>query len=76
VTVTEVGRHKREIAYHGDTINTAARVQGKCKTFGRDLLVTSDLWNLLGDASVGHEALGEISLRGKEDPVGIVAVDV
>ena len=76
VTVTEVGRHKREIAYHGDTINTAARVQGKCKTFGRDLLVTSGLWNLLGDSSFGHEELGEISLRGKEEPVGIVAVDV
>jgi hypothetical protein len=31
---------------------------------------------LTGDSSVGHEELGEISLRGKEEPVGIVAVDV
>jgi adenylate cyclase len=26
VTVTEVGKYKKEIAYHGDTINTAARI--------------------------------------------------
>ena len=74
--MTEVGRHKREIAYHGDTINTAARVQGQCKTFGRNLLLTSGLWNQLEDSSVAHKELGEISLRGKEEPVGIVAVDV
>lgn len=30
VTVAEVAKYKKEIAYHGDTINTAARIQGKC----------------------------------------------
>lgn len=76
VTVTEVGRHKREIAYHGDTVNTAARVQGKCRTFGRDLLVTGDLRDLLSHSSIEHHELGEISLRGKGNPVALVAVDL
>jgi len=30
VTVAEVGKYKKEIAYHKDTINTAARIQVKC----------------------------------------------
>jgi len=28
--VAEVGEIKTEIAYHGDTINTAARIQEQC----------------------------------------------
>ncbi|MEP2024144.1 adenylate/guanylate cyclase domain-containing protein, partial [Reichenbachiella sp.] len=33
VTVTEVGKYKKEIAYHGDTINTTARIQEKCNDY-------------------------------------------
>jgi adenylate cyclase len=76
VTVTEVGRYKREIAYHGDTINTAARVQGQCKTFGRDLLMTEDLRDQLQDSGIAFQELGEIPLRGKEEPLALVAVEI
>jgi len=30
VTVAEVGELKKELAYHGEVLNTAARIQGKC----------------------------------------------
>ncbi|MDA8634161.1 adenylate/guanylate cyclase domain-containing protein [Verrucomicrobiales bacterium] len=39
VTVAEVGVLKREISYHGDTINTAARIEGCCNDLQRDLLI-------------------------------------
>lgn len=74
VVVTEVGRHKREIAYHGDVLNTAARIQGKCKDFNRDLLITDSLRRLLGSGEYTYEAIGELALRGKHEPVSIVSV--
>lgn len=74
VTVTEVGRHKREIAYHGDTLNTAARVQAECSTFGADLLIVEPLRDRMGTADFNFTALGHIALRGKEQDVAILAV--
>ena len=42
-TVTEVGDIKREIAYHGDVLNTAARIQGVCNQYGKKLLISEHL---------------------------------
>ena len=33
VTVAEVDEIKKELAYHGDVLNTGARIQGKCNDF-------------------------------------------
>ena len=32
VTVTEIGDIKRDLAFHGDVLNTAARIQGLCNS--------------------------------------------
>jgi len=74
VTVTEVGRHKREIAYHGDTINTAARVQGKCNELGQDFLITENLLHRLTGNSFSFKLMGEVVLRGKKEDVKIYSV--
>jgi adenylate cyclase len=74
VVVTEVGRHKKEIAYHGDTINTAARIQGQCKPCHRDLLISGELRDALGGDEAGYLPLGEIALRGKGEPTPVFAV--
>ncbi|MEJ0056119.1 MAG: adenylate/guanylate cyclase domain-containing protein [Bacteroidota bacterium] len=37
VTAVEIGELKRDIAYHGDTLNTAARIQSICNEYGRSL---------------------------------------
>lgn len=77
VTAVEVGDIKREIAYHGDTINTAARIQGKSNEFGHLLLVSQEMIMLCGDlGTIGmrSEALGGILLRGKKRRVAIHAV--
>lgn len=43
--VVEVGSFKRELAYHGDVINTAARIQHMCNALQSTLLISSDLLN-------------------------------
>ncbi|MGB3801361.1 MAG: adenylate/guanylate cyclase domain-containing protein [Lewinella sp.] len=42
-TVAEVGVVKRELAYHGDVLNTTARIQSKCNELGEQLLISPDL---------------------------------
>jgi len=66
VTVAEVGEIKREIAYHGDTINTAARIQSKCNEYNKKLLVSDSVLhaiNLDSNWLVNQE--GEVALKGK-----------
>ena len=43
VTGVEVGNIKREVAYHGDTINVASRIQHKCKEYNCDLLISDSI---------------------------------
>jgi len=74
VTVTEVGKLKREIAYHGDAINTAARIEGQCKERGQELLISGALAERLRGDKFGLRPLGSISLRGKEEEVSVVVV--
>lgn len=74
VTVTEVGKYKKEIAYHGDTINTAARIQGKCNELKQELLVSENLSKQLDNDHFTFEKIDSIQLRGKEEAVPIYAV--
>lgn len=41
VMAAEVGEIKRELAFHGDVLNTAARIQKQCKRYKKKILVTS-----------------------------------
>lgn len=75
ITVAEIGKFKREIAYHGDTINTAARIQEKCNVFNRDLLISEDLYTLIKSTKkYEFRELGDINLKGKKQQVPIFSV--
>ena len=74
ITVAEVGDIKREIAYHGDVINTAARIQGKCNDFQREILVSRIIHDHLHDHSWQTEKMGEVQLKGKQEPVTVYAI--
>ncbi|GAB5398857.1 MAG: hypothetical protein Aureis2KO_04420 [Aureisphaera sp.] len=74
VIATEVGKYKKEIAYHGDTINTASRIQNKCNEYGQELLISENLKDALSYSAFQFELLGNIPLKGKQDEVGIYAV--
>lgn len=78
VTAVEIGDIKREIAYHGDTVNTAARIQSVSNEFGRTLLISDTMYALcgeLGSAGLMSQALGSILLKGKRNHVTIHAVE-
>lgn len=76
VTVSEVGIVKREIAYHSDVLNTAARIQGKCNEFKAALLISEELKDRLEDQPYFEfEHIGGISLKGKQKLVNIYKVD-
>lgn len=74
VTITEVGKYKKEIAYHGDTINTAARIQAKCNDFNQALLISDHVKDKLDQSGFEFTPLGDIPLKGKESEVVIYAV--
>ncbi len=75
VTAVEIGDIKRDIAYHGDTINTASRIQDMCNDFDKQLLASSDL---ILACNPHHryavEDLGSILLKGKTQGIGIVSL--
>lgn len=75
VTIVEVGRLKREIAFHGDTVNIAARIQGMCNDLGKEFLISESLAVQLEEsADFCKEKLGEIRLRGKEEKVILYSI--
>lgn len=75
VTAVEIGEIKKDIAYHGDTLNTAARIQHVCNDYEREFLASEYLIGKLGpDHGFMFEHLGKILLKGKSEQVGIVSV--
>lgn len=76
VTVAEVGVLKREISYHGDTLNTAARIEGRCNDLQRDLLISGSLAEAMqSKSSFGFEKLGDEELRGKQKSVTVFGLN-
>ena len=76
VTVAEVGDIKRDIAYLSDVLNTAARIQGQCNDYGKDLLISGFVKDILPkNTNHKYESLGFISLKGKEHKVEIYSVE-
>jgi adenylate cyclase len=80
VTVAEVGKFKREIAYHGGTINLASRIQHKSKILDKDVLISRDVYKLIEDTNLKDkykfDYLGEFSIIGKKDPIGLISVEL
>lgn len=77
VIAVEIGEIKREIAYHGDTINTAARIQSMCGEMGRPLIISEGLLRMCQPEvgpSLRTEELGGVILKGKQNHVNVFAV--
>jgi adenylate cyclase len=75
ITVAEVGDFKREIAYHGDTINTAARIQSVCNTYSKSFIISEMLKDQIKwEESFTTEFIDSIKLKGKEKEVMLFGV--
>ncbi|TRX48917.1 adenylate/guanylate cyclase domain-containing protein [Fulvivirga sp. M361] len=75
VTVAEIGNIKRDIAYHGDVLNTASRIQSICNEYQERLLVSGALLGKAGDLN-GYkvESIGDVQLKGKQKIIDVHAV--
>ncbi|MGE0589481.1 MAG: adenylate/guanylate cyclase domain-containing protein [Cyclobacteriaceae bacterium] len=75
VTAVEIGQVRKDIAYHGDTLNTAARIQSVCNEYKKSLLVSLSLLERIKADRLQVENLGIIALRGKTEKIGIASID-
>ena len=67
VTAGELGDLRRQIAFVGDILNTAARLEEYAKRAGLDLVVSGSLLRRLElPPGVQAQRCGELELRGKE----------
>lgn len=75
VTCVEVGDIKREIAYHGDTLNVAARLQAKCIENNADIIFTSSIKEKISSLPYAVEKIGNVLLKGKKRSVLIYKIN-
>ncbi len=77
VVTGEIGVIKRDIAYSGDVLNTAARIQSKCNELGVDILLSESLLAQLNLPASGfrERAIGEVELRGKATAMRLYTVE-
>ncbi len=76
VTVAEIGDIKRDIAYHGDVLNTASRIQHQCNKLNKKLLISKNLESQIHNLNgFEKEFIGEILLKGKEHTTEVYSLE-
>jgi len=77
VIVTEVGKLKKEIVYHGDVLNTTSRIEGKCNELNQQLLISADMLQFIhpGNDFIFNEK-GQIALKGKSQKLSLYGVQL
>jgi class 3 adenylate cyclase len=75
VVATDVGEIKSEIVYHGDVVNTTARITSLCSELDCALLVSGDLVRRLEvPCDLTATSLGARRLKGKQHEVEVFLV--
>ncbi len=75
IVVSEVGKYKSEIAYHGDVLNTTARILSKCHDLESELLISDwVLERLQLPRYLKCDAMGAWQLKGKQQQVELLSV--
>lgn len=75
VVAGEVGTIKHEIAFLGDTLNTASRIEEACKQFQRQVLASADVVSAVElPDGVDAESVGRVDLRGVEESLELFSL--
>ena len=75
IVVSEVGKYKSEIAYHGDVLNTTARILGKCHELQSELLISDwVLERIQLPKYLKADSMGAWQLKGKQQHVELLSV--
>lgn len=73
--VAEVGVVKKELAFHGDVINTSARIQAECNRLNVTLLISEELKkNLPVDSKYSTKSIGNLLLKGKKKELNVFTI--
>jgi len=76
VVAGECGDRKQEIVYFGDTVNTAARLQGACKEKNVQVLVSGELIDAMSLPDYcSARSLGSVLLRGRDSEMEIFTLE-
>lgn len=76
VIVTELGIRRKELAYHGDVLNTASRVLELCSQMKKKLLTTAVLSDIFRkENSLSVHFVSDLVLRGKNNTTAVFCVE-
>ena len=74
VMTAEIGDLKRALVFNGEVLNTGSRIEKECARLGRRLLSSTDLFaRLTVPEGWTVEEMGPATLRGKSEPLELVA---
>lgn len=75
VTTGEIGALKKEIFFTGDVLNATSRIQGLCKDYQVDLLVSGELIEHLSPTDhIQSKYLGTTQLKGRSKPMDVFTI--
>ena len=75
VSVTWIGSIKKEIVYHGDVLNTTARIQAECNKYEQCFLVSEYmLQNVQLPEYLKSEFIDELQLKGKQQKIKLFGI--
>lgn len=75
VTTGEIGALKKDIFFTGDVLNTTARLQSECHTYGVDLLVSKTVVEAVPLNRYQFKRLDKVLLKGKRQAVEVFLVE-
>ncbi len=75
IVVSEVGKYKSEIAYHGDVLNTTARMLSKCHELVAEFIVSDYIVEKVEMPKYLYlESLGAFQLKGKQQELELYSL--
>lgn len=75
IIVTEVGRIKKDITYHGTVLNLTSRIEKQCNNFNAWLLISEQFFNKIPRKKIKHQLVGKIPLKGVSKTTNIYKIE-